>query len=128
MFGFVVLPCFDLCRSNCFHAYYNFNLPTFFQLYYHHSTVQQLKAMYKQILRPEALETLSSRTSQQSSASIRATPVVTEKERGRVGGKKDKEKGGAGAKEKRGKGGKDSRRQSVSEVVQPLGEKNSGIV
>ena len=83
--------------------------------------------MYNQILRPEKLEAMSSHTSQQSFTSIRATPVATEKERGKAGGKRDKEKGGGGAKEKRGRGGKDSRRQSVSELVQPPGERKSGI-
>lgn len=82
--------------------------------------MQQLKALYDQLLRPELLEDQSVKS---SVGTTTPTPSVVEKEKGKAGGKKER----TGSKEKRGKPAKeDSGQESVSEMHPPPGKKEEG--
>ena len=80
------------------------------QLFYHYNKVQQLKALYDEILRPEFLE---------DHPPLTTGDIPPGREKGKAatgggGGKKEKEKKGSEGKEKKGKG---VHKESVHEVA-----------
>ena len=82
--------------------------------------MQQLKALYDQLLRPELLEEQSVKS---SVGTTTPTPSMMGREKGKAGGRKER----AGSKEKRGKLAKEeSGRGSVSEMHPPPGKGEVG--